>query len=180
MAWNLGGEVTKCDHREYGSANITINKFGNGSADALFSGFGEEMKVNLVLIPVSHAAFSMGNDLGLDVPWRSTVQASSRLPCHWTHPDCPICCARAQPQALVRNPVSSGGDTFSQWQGSYRTLYPGHLRMQTKLDDGNYRIGAPVVFMYAHVLILIRKNLSVRRLPGFARSVGQQDALLAL
>lgn len=48
IAWNLGGEVTKCDHREYGSANITIAKHGNGSADALFAGFKDEMKVSRV------------------------------------------------------------------------------------------------------------------------------------
>lgn len=48
IAWNLGGEVTKCDHREYGSANITIAKHGNGSVDALFAGFGDEMKASRV------------------------------------------------------------------------------------------------------------------------------------
>ncbi|KAH9481104.1 GMP synthase (glutamine-hydrolyzing) [Psilocybe cubensis] len=45
IAWNLGGEVTKCDHREYGSADITVSTFGNGSVDALFQGLGNEMKV---------------------------------------------------------------------------------------------------------------------------------------
>ncbi|KAF8181509.1 GMP synthase [Pholiota molesta] len=45
IAWNLGGEVTKCDHREYGSADITINKSGSGAVDALFKGFGDEMRV---------------------------------------------------------------------------------------------------------------------------------------
>ncbi|KAF8910438.1 GMP synthase [Gymnopilus junonius] len=45
MAWSLGGEVSKCDHREYGPADITTTKFGNGSVDALFQGLGDEMRV---------------------------------------------------------------------------------------------------------------------------------------
>ncbi|KDR68530.1 hypothetical protein GALMADRAFT_231186 [Galerina marginata CBS 339.88] len=45
MAWKLGGEVSKCDHREYGPADIIIKKFGNGSVDALFQGLGDEMRV---------------------------------------------------------------------------------------------------------------------------------------
>lgn len=46
IAWNLGGEVTKCDHREYGFAEIQINKIGGEeSVDALFEGLGEEMQV---------------------------------------------------------------------------------------------------------------------------------------
>jgi hypothetical protein len=46
IAWNLGGEVTKCDRREYGPADITINKFGNGSVDALLEGLGDKMKAS--------------------------------------------------------------------------------------------------------------------------------------
>jgi GMP synthase-like glutamine amidotransferase len=50
IAWNLGGTVAKCDHREYGSARVQINKFGTGgtsSVDALFEGLGDEMEVRL-------------------------------------------------------------------------------------------------------------------------------------
>ena len=47
MAWNLGGKVTKCDHREYGFAQLSISKIGSGnsSVDALFEGLGDEMQV---------------------------------------------------------------------------------------------------------------------------------------
>ncbi|KAI9509819.1 hypothetical protein F5148DRAFT_694734 [Russula earlei] len=47
IAWNLGGTVAKCEHREYGFARVQINKFeGNrSSVDALFGGLGEEMEV---------------------------------------------------------------------------------------------------------------------------------------
>ncbi|KAF9001495.1 class I glutamine amidotransferase-like protein [Cyathus striatus] len=46
IAWNLGGKVDKCDHREYGFAEVQINKLGDGgSVDALFEGLGDEMQV---------------------------------------------------------------------------------------------------------------------------------------
>ncbi|KDQ53173.1 hypothetical protein JAAARDRAFT_39542 [Jaapia argillacea MUCL 33604] len=49
MAWQLKGEVTKCDHREYGFAKIQVSKIGtegqNSSVDALFQGLGDEMEV---------------------------------------------------------------------------------------------------------------------------------------
>jgi GMP synthase (glutamine-hydrolysing) len=48
MAWNLGGQVTKCDHREYGFAEVKINNKigGEGSVDALFEGLGDELQVH--------------------------------------------------------------------------------------------------------------------------------------
>ncbi|KAG9224468.1 hypothetical protein CCMSSC00406_0007661 [Pleurotus cornucopiae] len=47
MAWNLQGKVAKCEHREYGYAQIQISKVGDSgsSVDALFDGLGEEMQV---------------------------------------------------------------------------------------------------------------------------------------
>ncbi|KAH9831623.1 GMP synthase [Rhodofomes roseus] len=47
IAWQLKGKVSKCDHREYGFAQIQVNKTGSGvqSVDALFEGLGEEMQV---------------------------------------------------------------------------------------------------------------------------------------
>lgn len=47
MAWNLKGKVTKCDHREYGFAQLQISMIGSGDepADALFEGLGDEMQV---------------------------------------------------------------------------------------------------------------------------------------
>ena len=38
--------MQKADHREYGSADITINKFGGGAVDALFEGLGDQMRVS--------------------------------------------------------------------------------------------------------------------------------------
>lgn len=47
LAWNLGGEVSKCDHREYGPANIIVDKIGNPAIDSLFEGFGDELPVRV-------------------------------------------------------------------------------------------------------------------------------------
>lgn len=44
MAWQLKGKVAKCDHREYGFAQIHVKKLGNGS-DVLFEGLGDELEV---------------------------------------------------------------------------------------------------------------------------------------
>ncbi|KAF9778903.1 GMP synthase [Thelephora terrestris] len=44
MAWQLKGKVAECDHREYGFAQIHVEKIGNG-ADILFEGLGEELEV---------------------------------------------------------------------------------------------------------------------------------------
>ncbi|KAI0316907.1 GMP synthase [Amylostereum chailletii] len=47
IAWNLKGKVAKCDHREYGFAQVQITKAGEkgSSVDALFEGLGDEMQV---------------------------------------------------------------------------------------------------------------------------------------
>ena len=47
MAWNLKGKVAKCEHREYGFAQVQISKIGGDSngADALFEGLGDELQV---------------------------------------------------------------------------------------------------------------------------------------
>ncbi|KAJ3728268.1 hypothetical protein C8R42DRAFT_572082 [Lentinula raphanica] len=47
MAWAMRGKVEKSDHREYGFAQLQINKIHDGDTpvDALFQGLGEEMQV---------------------------------------------------------------------------------------------------------------------------------------
>ncbi|KAJ3997444.1 hypothetical protein F5050DRAFT_1751776 [Lentinula boryana] len=47
MAWALKGKVERSDHREYGFAQLQINKIHDGDSpvDALFRGLGEEMQV---------------------------------------------------------------------------------------------------------------------------------------
>lgn len=43
----MKGKVSKCDHREYGFAQLEIKKFGaaGNSVDALFEGLGDELQV---------------------------------------------------------------------------------------------------------------------------------------
>jgi GMP synthase (glutamine-hydrolysing) len=43
MAWHFGGKVAKCDHREYGFAQVRMFKTGNGHG--LFEDLGDEMQV---------------------------------------------------------------------------------------------------------------------------------------
>ncbi|PIL35473.1 hypothetical protein GSI_02201 [Ganoderma sinense ZZ0214-1] len=47
MAWNMKGKVAKCEHREYGFAEVQISKIGgeNNGADALFEGIGDQLQV---------------------------------------------------------------------------------------------------------------------------------------
>lgn len=42
----MKGKVSKCDHREYGFAQLQVkNGAAGSSADALFEGLGDEMQV---------------------------------------------------------------------------------------------------------------------------------------
>ncbi|KAI0277280.1 GMP synthase [Russula aff. rugulosa BPL654] len=60
LAWNLGGTVAKCEHREYGFARVQIKKFGSDpgrlSVDALFEGLGDEMEVLRPYAAIAHNA----------------------------------------------------------------------------------------------------------------------------
>lgn len=45
MAWQLKGSVSKCDHREYGFAQLQVLSLGeSNSVDALFEGLGTDMQ----------------------------------------------------------------------------------------------------------------------------------------
>ena len=46
IAWNLRGKVAKCDHREYGFAQVQMHKIeSDHGVQSLFNGLGEELKV---------------------------------------------------------------------------------------------------------------------------------------
>ena len=49
--------MTKCDHREYGFAQLSISKIGSGnsSVDALFESLGDEMQVCFGCVSSSNA-----------------------------------------------------------------------------------------------------------------------------
>ena len=52
MAWTMNGKVAKCDHREYGFAQVKIAKIGgdNKGVDALFEGLGDELQVRTQVV----------------------------------------------------------------------------------------------------------------------------------
>jgi hypothetical protein len=46
ITWQLQGQVGKCDHREYGKAQLQMTHVvGETTVDALFEGLGDEMQV---------------------------------------------------------------------------------------------------------------------------------------
>ncbi|KAG1834949.1 class I glutamine amidotransferase-like protein, partial [Suillus subalutaceus] len=47
ICWNHKGRVAKCDHREYGLAEVQISRSSESvsSVDALFEGLGDQMQV---------------------------------------------------------------------------------------------------------------------------------------
>ena len=72
----MKGQVAKCEHREYGFAQVQISKIGeNASADALFDGLGSDLQVRS---PVNRSSCDCSQTReGLDVSWRPTVRAAS-------------------------------------------------------------------------------------------------------
>jgi len=71
LAWNLGGNVDKCDHREYGFAQLQVSKLGPGheSGDSLFEGLDEGIEVSYTLPLISHLIYHRSFVTGMDVPW---------------------------------------------------------------------------------------------------------------
>lgn len=49
MAWSHGGKVGKCDHREYGFAEVDVVKAEskNPLANKLFDGLGDKFQVGI-------------------------------------------------------------------------------------------------------------------------------------
>lgn len=71
IAWNMKGEVTKHTHREYGFAQVQIDRVGEGSSgNALFEGLGDELQVRQACL--KHAS---DTDIypGMDVPRRPAL-----------------------------------------------------------------------------------------------------------
>ena len=106
MAWQLKGKVAKCDHREYGFAQIHVKKLGNGS-DVLFEGLGDELEVRGMAYRREVISTYPGEFLGLDVPRGSTIRNPCGLPRHRAYIYCPLCGHRPQRQAMVWCPVPS-------------------------------------------------------------------------
>ena len=135
MAWQLKGKVAKCEHREYGFAQIHVNKAGNG-ADVFFEGLGDEFEVRGRLERCKVVWTHPGKLPGLDVPWGSTLRNPCRFPCHRAYPYRPVRSHRSQRQAMVWNPVPSRGHPLPTGARSHRKVRPRHLPLFYALDNG--------------------------------------------
>jgi len=55
MSWNFDGKVTKCDHREYGFAEVeVIKKDGHPFANKLFEGIEQDFQVISFSLTTTH------------------------------------------------------------------------------------------------------------------------------
>ena len=71
----MKGKVSQCDHREYGFAQLKVQKLGAGSSvDALFEGLGDEMQVKRTL------RIQIITDNGLMQVWMSHGDQLSEMP----------------------------------------------------------------------------------------------------
>ena len=136
MAWQLKGKVAGCEHREYGFANIHVEKIGNG-ADALFEGLGDELEVRGDDCNTTPSyKLTCENFAGLDVPRRSTLRNSSRLSHYWPYFQCPLRSDRPQRQTMVWYSVPSRSHPLPTRTGSHRKVRSWYLFLFDTLDDG--------------------------------------------
>lgn len=135
MAWQLKGKIAKCDHREYGFAQINVSKIENGT-DVLFEGLGDEFEVRRRSKSCTIVRAHLGSSSGLDVPWGSTFRDSRRLPCHRAHIHCPLRIHRPQRQTVVWDPVPPRGHPLSTRAGGHRKVRSRHLPLFYTLDHG--------------------------------------------
>lgn len=108
MAWSLGGKVGKCDHREYGFAEVQVVKAETNQslADKLFQGFEDSFQVQTnTNVPLPSRRLTV--TAGLDVSWRSTRRNPARIPDHWSNGIRTVCGHSAQVEALLWHSVSS-------------------------------------------------------------------------
>lgn len=149
IAWNLGGTVAKCEHREYGFARVQVNKFGSegSSVDALFEGLGDEMEVRQAFLccaaldflsPLAADRLWVGFLKGVDVSRRSTLCAATRFSYHRPYQLRTLCCHRAQREAALRYSISPRGDALPAREGGHLPVRAQHLWLQTRLDYGAY------------------------------------------
>ena len=103
--------MQKADHREYGSADITINKFGNGAVDALFEGLGDQIRVsqrNHSCLTTKFKPFSVINSMDrFGCLMQINYQTTSKFPCHWTYYICTLRRYCTQLKTFLRYTISS-------------------------------------------------------------------------
>jgi hypothetical protein len=151
MALNQKGTVAKCDHREYGFAQIQISKINeNASVDALFEGLGDDMQVRSLYVDPLY--IYIWCNVGLDVAWRPTLRDPTQFPLHRRYEDSALRSHRTRFETLLWNPVPSRGHAYSPRQTSHRALCGQYMRVSDELDDGMYQT-SPVVHVICRRLI---------------------------
>ena len=111
MAWNMKGKVAKCDHREYGFAQLQLGKGDN--VDKLFEALGEEMQVLLTWPFRTYLIHGNDHFPGLDVSRRPTFGTTSRFPHCREDTNRSLCRHCPQLQAILGNPIPPGGHTLT-------------------------------------------------------------------
>ena len=81
----MKGKVVKCDHREYGFAQLRVAKVeaSNTAVNTLFEGLGDEMQVRYQLSGVDFCCTCYQSLLGLDVSWRSADCIAKGIRSYW-------------------------------------------------------------------------------------------------
>ena len=176
MAWQLKGKVAKCEHREYGFAQIQVKRTGNGG-DVLFEGLGDEFEVReKVVAPQSD----------VDLLWKVCRSG---------------CLTEINSRKFLRTFTSSGIHLVLHSQPSPITTSPGMASSSTqrlpilhageKSLESSFLTSATVLRIGPWLAIIFececsrtpltiadaitRKSLSVRKSHVFARSVGRRD-----
>jgi len=175
MAWQLKGKIARCEHREYGFAQIHVKKVGNG-ADALFEGLGDELEVRGKVVTLrSHNdspwKFSRsGCPMGINSPKFLQTSTSSGIP--------------LPPPSQPSSTTISHGMVFSSTPRS-PTPHAGERSSEslfstsaTVLSTGPWSVTR--CYKCCRTLltvadIITRRSSSARKSREFARSVGQRD-----
>ena len=120
MAWQLKGKVANCDHREYGFAQIHVNKIGNG-ADVLFEGLGDEFEasgnVNALESRINSPLdfYRSGCPMGTNFPKSPLISTSSGIPpLHPSHPSLTTISHGTVSSSTPRLPTPHEGEKSSE------------------------------------------------------------------
>ena len=120
MAWQLKGKVAKCDHREYGFAQIHVKKLGNGS-DVLFEGLGDELEVRgggvslKSHVDLPRRAFRSGCPTGINYPKSLQTFTSSDIhPLPPLRPSSTTTSRGMVSSSIPRSPTLHAGEKLSE------------------------------------------------------------------
>ena len=174
MAWQLKGEIAKCDHREYGFAQILVKKIGNG-ADVLFEGLGDELEVRgKVVTPPSDIhlprKFSRsGCPMGINSLESLPTSTSSAIP--------PPPLSQPSPTTTSHGMVSSSTPRSPTLHAGEKSSESSFSISATVLPTGPWLVARDSECgrtLLMAVDIVARRNSLARKSRAFVRSVGRR------